>query len=85
MNECCNVYRTSYMIVVRTTMKRQTTTKKGRASLNADDLIKNKNIINELTSSRVLKKSYKYAYTHAHIIYKTESYPYNILCCTQSM
>ena len=34
-------------------------------------LIKNKNLINELTSSRVLKKSYKYAYTHAHIIYKT--------------
>ena len=57
---------------------------KGRASLNADDLIKNKNLINELTSSRVLKKIYKYAYTHAHII-KTESYPYNILCCTQSV
>ena len=56
-NECCNVYRMSYMIVVHTTMKRQTTTKKGRASLNADDLIKNKNLINELTSSRVLKKS----------------------------
>ena len=71
-NECCNVYRMSYMIVVHTTMKRQTKTKKGRASLNAlDDLIKNKNLINELTSSRVLKKSYKYAYTHAHIIYKT--------------
>ena len=80
--ECCNVYRMSYMIVVHTTMKRQTNTKKGRASLNADDLIKKKNLINELTSSRVLKKSYKYAYTHAHIIYKTESYPYNILCCT---
>ena len=52
-NECCNVYRTSYMIVVLTTMKTQTTTKKGSASLNADDLIKNKNLINELTSSRV--------------------------------
>ena len=74
-----------YMIVVHTTMKRQTTTKKGRASLNANDLIKNKNLINELASSRFLKKSYKYVYTHAHIIYKTESYPYNILCCTQSM
>ena len=74
-NECCNVYRMSYMIVVHTTMKRQTTTKKGRASLNADDLIKNKNLINELTSSRVLKKNYKYAYTQEHIIYKTESYP----------
>ena len=84
-NECCNVYKMSYMIVVHTTMKRQTTTKKGRASLNADDLIKKKNLINELTSSRVLKKSYKYAYTHSHIIYKTESYPYNILYCTQSM
>ena len=58
---------------------------KGRASLNADDLMKNKNLINELTSSRFLKKSYKYSYTHAHIIYKTESYPYNILCYTQSM
>ena len=53
-NECCNVYRMSYMIVVHTTMKRQTTTKKGRTSLNADDLIKKKNLINELTSSRVL-------------------------------
>ena len=53
-NECCNVYRMSYMIVVHTTKKRQTTTKKGRASLNADDLIKKKNLINELTSSRVL-------------------------------
>ena len=53
-NECCNVYRLSYMIVVHTTKKRQTTTKKGRASLNADDLIKKKNLINELTSSRVL-------------------------------
>ena len=53
-NECCNVYRMSYMIVVHTMMKRQTTTKKGRASLNADDLIKEKNLINELTSSRVL-------------------------------
>ena len=84
-NECCNVYRMSYMIVVHTTMKRQTTTKQGRTSLNADDLIKNKNLINELTSSRVLKKSYKYANTHAHIFHKTESYPYNILCCTQSM
>ena len=41
-NECCNVYRMSYIIVVHTTMKRQTTTKKGRASLNADDLIKKK-------------------------------------------
>ena len=82
-NECCNVYIMSYMIVVHTMMKRQTTTKKGRALLNADDLIKNKNLINELTSSRVLKKNYKYAYTHAHIIYKTEYYPYNILCCTQ--
>ena len=38
------------------------------ASLNADDLIK-KNLINELTSRRVLKKSYKYAYTHAHTHY----------------
>ena len=37
-NACCNVYRMSYMIVVHTTMKRQTTTKKERASLNADDL-----------------------------------------------
>ena len=55
-NECCNVYRMSYMIVVHTMMKRQTTTKKGRASLNADDLIKKKNLINELTSSRVIKK-----------------------------
>ena len=53
-NECCNVYRMSYMIVVHTTKKRQTTTKKGRASLNADDLIRKKNLINELTSSRVL-------------------------------
>ena len=53
-NECCNVYRMSYVIVVHTTMKRKTTTKKGRASLNADDLIKNKNLINELTSSRIL-------------------------------
>ena len=79
-NECCNVYKMSYMIVVHTTMKRQTTTKKGRASLNADALIKEKNLINELTS-----KSYKYAYTQSHISYKTESYPYNILCCTQSM
>ena len=70
-NECCNVYRMSYMMVVHTTMKSQMTTKKGRASLNADDIIKNKNIINELTSSSVLKKSYKYAYTQAHIIYKT--------------
>ena len=52
-NECCNVYRMSYVIVVHTTMKRQTTTKKGRASLNVDDLIKNTNLINELTSSRV--------------------------------
>ena len=84
-NECCNVYRMSYVIVVHTTMKRQMTTKKWRASLNADDLIKKTNLINELTSSRVLKKSYKYAYTQEHIIYKTESYPYNILCCTQSM
>ena len=41
-NECCNVYRMSYMIVVHTTMKRQTTTKKGRASLNADGLKKKK-------------------------------------------
>ena len=54
--------------------------KKGKASLNADDLIKNKNLINVLTSNTVLKKSYKYSYKHAHIIYKTESYPYNILC-----
>ena len=84
-NECCNVHRMSYMIVVHTMMKRQMMTKKGRASLNADDLIKKRNLINELTSGRVLKKSYKYAYTHAHIIYKTESYPYNILSCTQSM
>ena len=84
-NECCNVYIMSYMIVVHITMKRQTTTKKGRASLNVDDLIKNKNLINELTSSRVFKKSYIYAYTHVPIIYKTESYPYNILCCTKSM
>ena len=53
-NECCNVYRMSYMIVVHTTKNRQTTTKKGRASLNADDLIKKKNLINELTSSSVL-------------------------------
>ena len=37
-------------------------TKKGRASLNADDLIKNKNLTNELTFIRILKKSYKYAY-----------------------
>ena len=65
-NECCNVYRMNYMIVVHTTKKRQMTTKKGRASLNADDLIKNKNLINELTSSKVLKKSHKYAYTHTH-------------------
>ena len=56
-NECCHVCRMSYMIVVHTMMKWQTTTKKGRASLNADDLIKKKNLINELTSSRVLKKS----------------------------
>ena len=28
-NECCNVYSMSYMIVVHTPMKRQTTTKKG--------------------------------------------------------
>ena len=84
-NECFNVYRMSYMIVVHTTMKRQMTTKKGRALLNADDLIKYSNLINELTSSRVFKNSYTYAYTHVHIIYKTESYPYNILCCTQSM
>ena len=70
-NECCNVYRMSYMIVVHTTMKRQTMTKKRRASLNADDLIKKKILINKLTSIRVLKKSYKYAYMHAHIIYKT--------------
>ena len=56
-NKCCNVYRMSYMIVVHTTMNRQTTTKKGRASLNADDLIKNKNLINELTSSRIYKNS----------------------------
>ena len=54
--ECCNVYRMSYMIVVHITMKRQTTTKNGRASLNADDLIKKKNLINELTSSRILKR-----------------------------
>ena len=60
-NECCNVYRMSYTIVVHTTMKRQTTTKKERASLNADDLIKKIVFINELTSSRVLKQSYKYA------------------------
>ena len=60
--------------MVHTTMKRQMKTKKGRGSLNTDDLIKNKNLINELTSSRFLKKSYKYAYTQAHIIYKTESY-----------
>ena len=39
-NACCNVYIMSYMIVVHTKMERQTTTKKGRASLNADDLIK---------------------------------------------
>ena len=50
-NECCNVYRMSCMIVVHTTMKRQTTTKNGRALLNADALIKNNNLINELTSS----------------------------------
>ena len=55
-NECCNVYGMSYMIVVHTMMKRQTTTKKGRASLNADDLINKKNLINDLISSRVLKK-----------------------------
>ena len=55
-NECCNVYRMSYMIVVHTTMKRQPMTKKGRASLNADYLIQKKNLINELTSSRVLKE-----------------------------
>ena len=36
---------------------------KGRASLNADDLIKNKNLINELTSRRVLKKIYKFQST----------------------
>ena len=53
-NECCNVYIISYVIVVHTTKKRQTTTKKGRASLNADDLIKKKNLTNELTFSRVL-------------------------------
>ena len=29
---------------------------KGRASLNADDLLKNKNLINELTSSRIKKE-----------------------------
>ena len=52
-NECSNVYRMSYMIVVHTTKNRQMTTKKGRALLNADDLIKKKNLINELTSSRV--------------------------------
>ena len=52
-NECCNVYRMSYMIVVHTTKNRQMTTKKGRALLNADDLIKKKNLINKLTSSRV--------------------------------
>ena len=46
-------------------------TKKGRASLNADDLIKHKNLINELTFSRVIKKSYKYAY----IIYKLNPTP----------
>ena len=45
--------------MVHTPIKKQMTTKKGRASLNADDLIKNKNLINELTSSRVLQKSYK--------------------------
>ena len=55
-NECCNVYIMSYMIVVHTTMKRQMTTKQGRTSLNADDLIKNNNLIIELTSSRVLKE-----------------------------
>ena len=55
-NECCNVYRMSYMTVVHRTMERQTTTKKGRASLNADDLIKNKNLINELTSSSFKKE-----------------------------
>ena len=71
--------------MVHTPMKRQTTTKKGRTSLNADDLIKKKNLIDELASSSVIKKSYTYAYTQAHIIYKTESYPYNIICCTQSM
>ena len=69
-NERCTVYRMSYMIVVHTTMKRQTTTKKGdRASLNADDLIKKTILINELTSSRVLKKIYKYAYMHARTHY----------------
>ena len=52
-NECCNVYRMSYMIVVHITKKRQTTTKKQRASLNADDIIKKKNLINELTYSTV--------------------------------
>ena len=41
-NECCNVYIMSYMIVVHATMKRQTTTKNGRASLNADNLIEKK-------------------------------------------
>ena len=58
---------------------------KGHSLLNADDLIKKTNLINELTSSKVLKKSYKYAYTPTHVIYKTESYPYNILCCIQSL
>ena len=53
-NKCCNVYKMNYMIVVHTTKKRQTTTKKGRALYNADDLIKKKNLIKELTSSRVL-------------------------------
>ena len=52
-NECCNVYRMSYMIVVHTMKKRQMTTKKERASLNADSLIKKKSLIDELTSSRV--------------------------------
>ena len=41
---------------------------KGRASLNVDDLVKNTNLINEQTYSRVLKKSYKYAYTHTHYL-----------------